>query len=255
MNILIAVPVFDYKDKFVRNFIEFWSELLITPKAYKCAYTFVYRQQLDIAQNRIAKEALAKDFTHILLIEDDIYGYTKVHLDKLLMDNLDIVCGACYGSEFPYDLLASRRFDKSFKYATLVRPPGKNLYEIPEPKGIQEVDLTHTGFSLIKTDVFRRLEYPYFDAMHEYNSDGYFYEKAQNAGFKVHVDCDVVLDHRGVTPKNVQLYKQLGMANDVYKGMEPDQVRVFKDEEEAKKYEEELKAKILVAEGVRVGGA
>jgi len=251
MNILIGVPVFDYKDKFVRNFMDFWTELLTTPKAYRCGRTFVYRQQLDIAQNRLAKEAIKGDFSHVLLIEDDIYGYTKVHLDKLLMDNLDIVCGACYGSEFPYDLLASRKFDKSFRYATLVRPTGKNLYEIPEPKGVQEVDLTHTGFSLIKTDVFKKLEYPYFDMMHEYNSDGYFYEKCQDAGFKVHVDCDVVLNHRGVTPANVALYKQLGMADGVWKGMEPDQVRVFKDEAEAKKADDELRTRVLAAEAIR----
>jgi hypothetical protein len=183
-----------------------------------------------------------------MFIEDDVYGYTKIHLDKLLMDNLDIVAGLYWSSEFPYDLCALRKFDKSIKYTDFHKKDGKQTYELPNLKGIQEVDLTHIGFTLIKTDVFKAVEYPYFQHTHEYNSDGYFYQKAMEKGYKLNVDCDVVLNHRGITPKNVNLYKQIGLVDEKYKDIESPKVIIYKNEEEAKVAEEAMNKRIMESE-------
>lgn len=252
-KVLVGIAVVDWRDEFVQSYANFRVEMNSVPKNYQISFASIYRNQLDVAQNRLAEEAVKGGYTHLLLIEDDLYNFKKVHLDKLLQDDLDVIGAAYFGSTFPHDLIAMRKFDPKEKLIDVGSMAGKHLYCLPADKcnGVQEVDLMGFGFTLIKTSVFSMIEKPYFDMTHEYNSDAYFYDKCHKSNIKTCVDFSVVLNHRGVTPENRNAYYQIGMIDKKYDAMLPESKKIFDNEEEAKQYEAEVAERIKIAEEER----
>ena len=189
-KILVGIPVFDYTDKFVRQFVGFWSELITSKRQYDVGHVFIYRNQLDVAQNRIVKLALSSGYTHILFIEDDVSHFVKSHLDKLLDAHKDVVSGVYFASGYPYQLCV--------KGAS-------------EQRGLQKVESAHLGFTLIRTEIFKDLKEPWFQMDMNVASDERFYLTCAAEDIDVYADFNVVLEHRGITPANVGLYRQIGV--------------------------------------------
>ncbi len=61
--------------------------------------------------------------------------------------------------------------------------------------GLQRVDVAGGGCLLVKTRVFDRLQFPYFDAEHRYGTDIQLCRQAKEKGFEVWADTSVELGH------------------------------------------------------------
>ncbi len=158
---------------------------------------------VDLSRNLLVKNALKIGATHVLFWDTDVIPYdNNIIIDlfnELISRNLDIL-SANYSSKNTMDISTNRYMPSAwlFNKKTGVYDSVDNDIE-----GIYEVDVVGMGFCLIKTDVFRNIDYPYFifnnkgDTYKESGSllldrilgeDFYFCNKVRNAGYKVNID-------------------------------------------------------------------
>lgn len=118
---------------------------------------WVWNKPLVDAQNIFADKVLEGNYDYLLTIEDDHWNFTWEMLDTCLSANTH-VAGIPYRSRhFPFDVVPMKfmKLDKDGvrKYS------GMNDETL---KGYEEADLLGFGFTLIRSDVFRILDRPYF---------------------------------------------------------------------------------------------
>jgi len=147
-----------------------------------------------IAENRnsLAAKACQNKCTHILMIDDDM-TFTEDLLTRLLAHDKDIV-GVTYGP---------RMFstDGMLFMVGLLNDEGKTVKDIP--KELFRARGIGFGAALIKTELFYKLERPWFDwvtyetGMVKEGEDFYFCSKAREAGYDVWCDPTLKLGHIG----------------------------------------------------------
>lgn len=157
-------------------------------KALPFECIFIFKEGCLIHWNRehIAKTALKEGCTHLLFIDSDMHFEADAVL-KLLERNKDIV-GVHYNlRKFPLTTTVHMDLEKK-----------KNLKE-----SFTTCDSVAAGFMLIRTDVFRKLDEPWF--FFESNQRGevktgedyWFCRKAREAGYDIWVDLTVPVTHIG----------------------------------------------------------
>lgn len=118
---------------------------------------WVWNQELVDAQNVFAEKILDGGYDYLLTIEDDHWGFTWQMLDTCLKANTH-VAGIPYRSRhFPFDVVPMKLKE--------IKDNGKHLFSGMNDEsltGYQESDLMGFGFTLIKAEVFRILDRPYF---------------------------------------------------------------------------------------------
>lgn len=143
-------------------------------------------------REKLARAAVDEDFTHLMFLDDDMNFAPEV-LEVLLGRRQDIVVtNYLIKCEPPVDFVA-------------VDLQGMRVQTTQQSTGLQEIMYSGFGASIISTEVFRRVGQPwflpYFNAeKSEYTTeDNPFFERARNAGFKVHLDHDAskLLGHIG----------------------------------------------------------
>jgi choline kinase len=146
-----------------------------------------------IAENRsmLAAKAIKNDCTHLLMIDDDMI-FPENTLELLLKADKDII-GVLYNP---------RQFTSQFMINVKVN--GKVLKDRDElPKDIFEAEGVGFGTVLIKTDVIKKMERPWFDwTMHETGmvtegEDFYFCRKARELGYSVWCEPRLKTGHIG----------------------------------------------------------
>ena len=160
MNILIAVPTFEN----------------IAPECFKAIYnlkgdglSFDYVKGYDCAKarNEIAKKAL-QGFDYVLMVDSDI-----VIPDTSLLDMLESPVNVCFGV---YPRKKKTGETELFKEDSF---DFKNRYTFEELNGMDQnrIVVKGSGFgcALIKTDVFKNLEYPWFE-FHSYDNGTFLSE-------------------------------------------------------------------------------
>lgn len=187
MSILIAVPTFE----------------TIMPETFKSIYglraskygpMFDYVRGYDCAtaRNAIAKEAIEYSFDYVLMIDSDVVVPNNT-LDLMLEPGADIVLGLCPRKNTNIGRVEIYKdtcpdYTDFYTYKTL---PDKHRLEI---KG------GGLACALIRTDVFRKLEYPYFRYVEYANGsslseDLFFCGKAREAGYQIYADTRVRCGH------------------------------------------------------------
>ena len=156
-------------------------------KSFPYEIQYAIQMGVDVTGGRItlAKKACDLGFTHILFVDDDqSFSSAEVNpLMKLLEEDKDII-----GADYNYRRLPLE------SVTTPLTERSEGLFRC---KGLA------TGFMLIKTSVFQKLEQPWFsfekDAEGELlmGSDEYFCEKAIAEGFEVWCDPSIVVKHIG----------------------------------------------------------
>lgn len=127
----------------------------------------------------LARDALAQGADKILWIDTDMV-FRPRHVRALLAHDLDIVA-ANYPKKIP-----SQESVCAALNGTVLQPG----------EGVEEVAHVGLGLCVTKTEVFRRLEEPFFQfawnpvTKDDIGEDVYFCRRARAAGFKVHVDHD-----------------------------------------------------------------
>lgn len=167
-----------------------YFQMIEKPKDTICV--FVHGQSIANNRNRIIEQALIHNCSHVMFIDDDVVCKPDV-LYRLLRHDKDIVLALQLRRNFPHHPLV---FDKELP-DDLFR-----VYTLKDHEtGLIPVVGGGLGAVLIKTEVFRTLEKPWFrfgqlkekDQMSE---DTDFYIRARQHYFNVFCDLDTYVGHQ-----------------------------------------------------------
>lgn len=250
-KILICIPVLAWTHEAATSFLEFWTDLMThqnPSRRFHVGYRFTFRKQVDMAENEFAQFAYDSGCTHVLLMDDDIYGVKATDLFQLLDANKDVIGGIMHTSGFPHAMCAFRRYDTNTTVASQPIQEGPaRLYEVPPEQriGIQKVDLIPFAFTLIKTKVFDKIPKPWFKGNEQAPTDSWFADSVLNAKLEYFAHFGVWLSHRGITRDNVHIHIQLGMHEQQKK--QGSQI-IMLTPDEMKKHEIMMTAKLKDAE-------
>lgn len=194
MKIVILVNTLNNVNAFIyANHINFFVK---TTKLYpELEYEFFtpYRMSIDTARNNAAKIALETQADYLMFIDDDVLIPNNT-LDLLLKADKDIVAGLVVIRGMPFNNMAFKFDDPNhlvyYNDLPLVRPCNGEekhiMYDIKcddcHLTPLEElVKVDAVGFSccLIKTDVLKVLEPPYFITGVNHTEDIYFCMKTK----------------------------------------------------------------------------
>lgn len=166
MRILIAVPTFEtiYPD----TYKSIWD---LDKCGHEVLFEFVRGYDVATARNRIAQKAIDLEADYVLMVDNDVV-LQKDALKLLLEDAVD-VCLGYYAHRGPDNLYHGRTCICRLKDAE-----GNEYYHYPleseytadelramKADGISKIEIHGggSGCALIRTDVFRKLTYPWYD--------------------------------------------------------------------------------------------
>jgi hypothetical protein len=160
---------------------------------------------IDKARNELVAMALKDNCDFILFVDSDII-MPKEGIDCLINMDVDISSGLYFSKGKPYMPVARvKDGDRHF------------FLEDFEYNEIFEISGVGMGMCLIKTDVFRNMEYPYFKLewrekdgiKYQIAEDLYFCEEALKKGYKTYLNTGVVCQHWGTEagPEQFMIYK------------------------------------------------
>ena len=189
-KILIAIPTFE--SILPETFKSVYG--LKVPANCSCQFDFVKGYDCARARNEIAKEAIQYEFDYVLMVDSDMILPNNT-LVSMFRDPKDICLGV-----YP-------RKNTSTGQTECFKANQKDyidVYTYDELDQFQRgyVEIKGGGFvcTLMQTDVFHNLDYPYFkyvvygsgDVLSE---DNYFCGSAIAAGYKVYMDTNVRCGH------------------------------------------------------------
>ena len=199
MEVGIAIPCADYEspNQFMRSLANMVAySWMCGLKVYEVG--IVERMIVHWGRNELAKNSLervnphtGREFTHILWLDNDHVFNADMLVYLARHKGLDAVSGLYYcrvGSILPtvYVRTEDGEEDKYRHYP---------LLEVPE--ALIEVDAVGFGAMLMRLDVLKRMEYPYFSFDMGAGEDIYFCVKAKEAGVRIWLDGSYRLGHIG----------------------------------------------------------
>lgn len=157
-------------------------------------FMFTIGRPEDVNRNKAIRNILSRytdeEFEYVAFLDSDV-APPDDWLDKLLAMKADIACGL-------YPLLVNNglywswlKWDNDKKSLPL---------QGTKPNGIFDADACGAGCMLIRTEVLRKLGYPWFRWIEKPNGktigeDVYFFAKAKDAGYEVKVDSTLLCGH------------------------------------------------------------
>lgn len=168
------------------------------------------RQSIDHMRSTSAKIAVENNYDYLLFIDDDVHVPVDT-LDRLLAADKDIVAGWTIIRGHPFKNMFFRFIDEKKECL--------DNYEFIEsdldPRGLLRVDAVGFSCVLIKVDLLRRVNPPYFVTGPFNTEDIYFCMKARESvgeeNFQCFVDTRVLTSHilgpECIDPLNRSLYK------------------------------------------------
>lgn len=176
------------------------------------------------AREALADNALSAGMDYMLMIDDDMICPMDM-FERLYEDDVDVVAPLAFTRNAPHMAVI-------YECETGVDPVTKGKYLInhysrnyPENKLVR-CDAVGFGAALIKMDVIRRMQKPYFMSSCGTGEDILFcYNAAQQAGAKIHMDTSVKLGHIGaplvITEEYAKWYWATQEKKDVQKEYSP----------------------------------
>ena len=205
MRILIAVPTFEtiYPD----TYKSIWD---LDKCGHEVLFDSVRGYDVATARNRIARKAMDLDADYVLMVDNDV-TLPKFALQFLLEDAREVNLG----------YYAHRGEDNLYHGRTclckLYDEDGKEYYHYPleseytaeemrlmNDDGVSKIEIHGGGMgcALIRTDVFRKLSYPWYDWVNYgdanrgmLSEDLYFCALCRTAGIKIYGDVRVGCGH------------------------------------------------------------
>ncbi len=205
MKILIAVPTFEtiYPD----TYKSIWD---LDKDGHEVLFEYVRGYDCATARNSIAQKALDLGTDYVLMVDNDVV-LPKDALINLLDDQKDVCLG----------YYAHRDTDNVYRGRTCVcrlyMPNGELYFNYPleseyTAEELNELSDTGTykmeihgggmGCAMIRTDVFRKLRYPWYDWVNYADNhrgmlseDLYFCEQCKSNWIKIYTDTRVGCGH------------------------------------------------------------
>ena len=205
MRILIAVPTFEtiYPD----TYKSIWD---VDKCGHEVLFDSVRGYDVATARNRVARIAMELGTDYVLSVDNDVV--LPKNALALLLENEKDVCLGHYAHRDKDNLYRGRTCICKLKDSD-----GKEYYHYPleseytaeEMHSMAEAGETcievhggGMGCSLIRTDVFRRLEYPWYDWVNYgdanrgmLSEDLYFCSLCRTSGIKIYADVRVGCGH------------------------------------------------------------
>lgn len=208
--VVLGVPALDSTLHF--SILQQWDHIL---KNYRGVAIVIECTYVDMARNQIVMEGVRRAEAlygappdYFLFVDSDSVigkrdpdGTGRIfprpeYLDQLMARNLDVVSGYYVKKSDPY---AQRPvFGRGHTMA---------MYIDPYPKDdLQEADWFGGGYLLVKGDVFKKVEGPWFENRNDgfgvkgakiVGEDIFFCKNLQNKGYKLYVDLKVKIGHHG----------------------------------------------------------
>lgn len=163
------------------------------------------RMAIAAARNMAAKEALKNNCDYLFFYDDDMDLHPDT-LKTLVSRDKDIIMGLCCIRGYPYRKMVFKWVDKEGEFSSIadLRTKGKLMTfwedcdKFANEQGVVEnAAAVGCACTLIKTEVFKFLEDPYFYTGTQNTEDTYFCMKAHNAieNLQVCVDTTVPAGH------------------------------------------------------------
>lgn len=205
MRILIAVPTFENITP--HTFKALWD---MDKDGHDCAFETVRGYDCATARNRIAQLAIDGGYDRVLMVDNDVTP-PKDALVNLASHDVDFVSG--------FYLHRNKDNEPSNRTCVcrLYQPSGMAYFNYPAESEYTREELAEMrargewlveihgggmGCALVRTDVFRRIEYPWFDwvnykdgARSMLSEDLFFCERLRKARIPRHVDTRVACGH------------------------------------------------------------
>lgn len=207
LRILIAVPTFE--SIFPDTYQGIWD---LDKCGCTAEFRFVRGYDCATARNRIAQTALDGKYHYVLMVDNDVV-LPKDALKNLLEDPVDVCLGyySHRGERNEYNgRMNVFRYENpnewNFPYRNYSPESQWTAAELEELKaqGIKKLRIHGGGMgcALIKVDVFRRTEYPWYDWVNRpdpnepmLSEDLFFCERCLQAGIPVYTDTRVGCGH------------------------------------------------------------
>lgn len=203
MKILIAVPTFEniYPDTFK-------SIYDLDVSGHDTEFEFVRGYDCATARNRIALMALDKKTDYVLMVDNDVV-LPKDALINLFDDPKDVCLGFyahrdadnVYRGRTCVCKLYAEDGTKHFNYPLESEYKSQELAELKE-NGEYKIHIHGGGMgcALIKTSVFEKIKYPWYDWVNYKNKamlseDLYFCEQCKAKGIPIYTDTRVNCGH------------------------------------------------------------
>ena len=170
-------------------------------RGFKVNTYFPYRRPIVEAENSIVEMAIKTGADYIFRMDDDVWGFQKDFVNKLIDADKEFISGVMFVAGFPYSRCAFKRKDPSHTLPYIYEHKLLELDEI-EGHGVVPCDLTATPFTLIKTTIFEKILTPYYETKDGIAPDSIFCQKLLDAGIQPYAHMDVQLNHRHVTHWN-----------------------------------------------------
>lgn len=199
MKILIAIPTFEsiYPD----TYKSVWE---LDKGEHEILFEFIRGYDCATARNRIADRALELNTDYVLMVDNDVVLPGHVLLDML--ENPVDVCLGYYPHRHEHN-----RYTGQVSVCKLgwFNYPIESEYTAAELRQMQEIGTRKVeihgggmGCALIRTDVFRRLSFPWYDWINYIDTnrsvlseDLYFCEKCKMEKIKIFTDTRAACGH------------------------------------------------------------
>lgn len=205
MRILLAVPT--YETIYPDTYKSLWD---LDKCGHEVLFEFVRGYDVATARNNIAQKALDLSADYVLTVDND----TVLPKDalKLLLENAKDVCIGFYAHRerdnvYRGKMNVCRLKDKGGK--EYYHYPAESLYTAEEMHGMADAGTTKIevhgggmGCALIRTEVFRKCSYPWYDWVNYgdanrgmLSEDLYFCSLCRASGIKIYADVRVGCGH------------------------------------------------------------
>jgi hypothetical protein len=169
----------------------FASSLMSLQLSCDTRVIWMIRAMIATARNKIVEQTLTDpSYTHLLFLDDDM-TFEPDFLTRLLSNDSDIVGGLAFKRTKDYQPCVYRKNEKG-EYCPIL------------PEVFQEVDVIGTAGMLIKTELFKKIKFPWFENFYDkegknWSVDFDFCIKAKKQGFKIFVDPEAEMGHIGMS--------------------------------------------------------
>ena len=200
MKILVGIPLYKPDERFLRDSSDF---ILEASNSYDIETKRVHGKTLVEAQNEIAEYFMSKNFDALLFLEDDHWGHKVEMLDAMVKAEVPVAAIKYYSRHggFASTLMKFRNMNeqnRTFIYG-----------QVDKKSGSEYVDLCGFGMTLIRREVFEKLERPYFRLNYPEKpaTDINFSRRLAKIGIQPLGIFDYCLNHREITQDNL-LYQR-----------------------------------------------
>jgi hypothetical protein len=146
---------------------------------------------LSAQRQDLAKSAIEAGCTHTMWLDSDM-RFPKDTIIRLLKHDIGIVCANYAKRRFPTEPIAVRKNGKDEDAKTIQR-----VYTEDHSTGLVDVDYCGMGVMLVKAEVYKTMEYPWFaipwvpNAQDYMGEDVWFCRRAAENGTKTYIDQDL----------------------------------------------------------------